>query len=62
MVERQTRDLEVRVRVPVQEQIFLLKFDKLFIYTYMKIFVNRKRVVENGKTLAVEVWTVEGEI
>ena len=28
MVERQGRDLEVRVRVPVQVQIFLLKFGK----------------------------------
>ena len=27
MVERQSRDLEVRVRVPVQVQIFLLKFN-----------------------------------
>ena len=27
MVVRQARDLEVRVRVPVQVQIFLLKFD-----------------------------------
>ena len=27
MVERQARDLEVRVRVPVQVQIFLLKFN-----------------------------------
>ena len=27
MVERQARDLEVRVRVPVPGQIFLLKFD-----------------------------------
>ena len=26
MAERQTRDLEVRVRIPVQVQIFLLKF------------------------------------
>ena len=38
MVERQTRDLEVRVRVPVQVQIFLLKFDKessgLFVELY----------------------------
>ena len=28
MAERQTRDLEVRVRIPVQVQIFLLKFMK----------------------------------
>ena len=28
MVERQARDLEVRVRIPVQVQIFLLKFNK----------------------------------
>ena len=28
MVERQARDLEVRVRVLVQVQIFLLKFNK----------------------------------
>ena len=28
MVERLARDLEVRVRVPVQFQIFLLKFNK----------------------------------
>ena len=28
MVERQTRDLEIRVRIPVQVQIFLLKFMK----------------------------------
>ena len=28
MVERQARDLEVRVRVPVQVQIFLLKYNK----------------------------------
>ena len=27
MVERQARDLEARVRVPVQVQFFLLKFD-----------------------------------
>ena len=27
MVERQARDLEVRVRDPVQVQIFLLKFN-----------------------------------
>ena len=27
MVERQARDLEVRVRIPVQVQIFLLKFN-----------------------------------
>ena len=27
MIERQARDLEVRVRVPVQVQIFLLEFD-----------------------------------
>ena len=26
MAERQTKDLEVRVRIPVQVQIFLLKF------------------------------------
>ena len=29
MVERQARDLEVQVRVLVQVQIFLLKFDNL---------------------------------
>ena len=29
MIERQARDLEVRVRVPVQVQIFLLKFNTL---------------------------------
>ena len=29
MSERQTRDLEVRVRIPVQVQIFLLKFMKM---------------------------------
>ena len=28
MVERQARDLEVRVRIPVQVQIFLLKIMK----------------------------------
>ena len=28
MAERQARDLEVRVRIPVQVQIFLLKFMK----------------------------------
>ena len=28
MVERQARDLEVRVRIPFQVQIFLLKFMK----------------------------------
>ena len=28
MVERQARDLEVRVRIPVKVQIFLLKFMK----------------------------------
>ena len=35
MVERQARDLEVRVRVPVQVQIFLLKFNngKSFVKT-----------------------------
>ena len=27
MAERQTRDLEVRVRIPVQVQIFLLKLN-----------------------------------
>ena len=31
MVERQARDLEVRVRIPVQVQIFLLTFMKYFI-------------------------------
>ena len=30
MVERQARDLEVRVRIPVQVQIFLLKFIESF--------------------------------
>ena len=29
IVERQARDLEVRVRIPVQVQIFILKFMKL---------------------------------
>ena len=29
MVHRQARDLEVRVRVPVQTQIFVLKFNNL---------------------------------
>ena len=28
MVERQARDLEIRVRIPVRVQIFLLKFMK----------------------------------
>ena len=29
MIERQARDLEVRVRVPFQVQIFLLKFNNI---------------------------------
>ena len=33
MVERQARDLKVRVRIPVQVQIFLLKFMKQFTLT-----------------------------
>ena len=32
MVERQARDLEVQVRIPVQIQIFLLKFMKKNVY------------------------------
>ena len=31
MVERQARDLAIRVRVPIQVQIFLLKFDNIII-------------------------------
>ena len=35
MAERQARDLKVRVRVPVQVQMFLLKFDnELTLYVY----------------------------
>jgi hypothetical protein len=34
MVERQARDLEVRVRVLVQVQIFLLKFDKFKVFKF----------------------------
>ena len=33
MVERKARDLEVRVRVPVQVKIFLLKFDNVNVFT-----------------------------
>ena len=32
MVERQARDLEVRVRVPVQVQIFFLKFNRKHLF------------------------------
>ena len=32
MVERQARDLEIRVRISVQVQIFLLKFMKCKLY------------------------------
>ena len=31
MVERRAIDLEVRVRIPIQVQIFLLKFMKLLV-------------------------------
>ena len=30
MVERQARDLEVRVQIPVQVRIFHLKFNKIY--------------------------------
>ena len=36
MAERQARDLEVRVRIPVQAQIFLLKFMKSIILGHLK--------------------------
>ena len=39
MVERQARDLEVRIRVPVQDQIFLLKFDNVILYTHIHIYI-----------------------
>ena len=32
MVERQARDLEVRVRIPVPAQIFLLKFNNKMLF------------------------------
>ena len=38
MVERQARDLEVRVWIPVQVQISLLKFIK-YKYTKMQIIM-----------------------
>ena len=34
MVERQARGLEVRVRVPVQVQIFLLKFNNVNVQSH----------------------------
>ena len=39
MVEPQARDLEVRVRVPVQIHIFLLKFNKLDIKYFSSVWV-----------------------
>ena len=37
MVERQTRDLEIRVRVPVQVKICFLKFNNgMFLLTVYK--------------------------
>ena len=46
MVERHVRDLEVRVRVPVQVQIFLLKYDEIFVFIMpnsciLKVFDSR---------------------
>ena len=41
MVERQARDLEVRVRIPVQVQIFLLKFMKYNTMQTLVQFITR---------------------
>ena len=49
MVERQARDLEVRVRVPVQVQIFLLKFDKFNKASHVSVYG------QNRKTLKAEI-------
>ena len=49
MVERQARDLEVRVRVPVQVQIFLLKFNNEIIYTLTHfIIMNLQRAKDKN--------------
>ena len=39
MLERQARDIEVRVRVPVKVQIFLLKFEtgKYLLQTFKDV-------------------------
>jgi hypothetical protein len=44
MVDCQARDLEVRIRVPIQVQIFLLKFNKIYmniinIYTFYDAWI-----------------------
>ena len=40
MVERQARDLEGQVRVPVQVQIFLLKSDKIIYFTNLNLVLS----------------------
>ena len=41
MVERQARDLEVQVRVPVQVQIFLLRFDNVNVQIISLFSLNK---------------------
>ena len=40
MVERQARDVEVQVRIPVQVEIFLLKFIKYLLYQISKKLIS----------------------
>ena len=55
VVEHQARDLEVRVRVPVQIKIFLLKFEKILssrsasfaVFTYITSLVIEKDLCES---------------
>ena len=61
MAERQTRDLEVRIRISVQVQMFLLKFMKNNIYNNNDYYAVSLQHI-GGLCLPTDCWPQEQEV